>query len=69
FTSRDILPDWLRTLSLITPNAWGLDGFQTLALGGRLTDILTPITSLLVMGFFLFGISAFIFNRSGIRNG
>ncbi|MFH2040186.1 MAG: ABC transporter permease, partial [Chloroflexota bacterium] len=47
FTSRDILPDWLRTLSLITPNAWGLDGFQTLALGGRLTDILTPITSLL----------------------
>jgi ABC-2 type transport system permease protein len=69
FTSRDILPDWLRTLSLVTPNAWGLDGFQTLALGGGLKNILTPISGLLVMGVVLFGISAFLFNRNGIGKG
>jgi ABC-2 type transport system permease protein len=69
FTSRDALPDWLRTLSLVTPNAWGLDGFQILALGGDLSNILTPISGLLVMGVVLFGISAFLFNRTGIGKG
>jgi ABC-2 type transport system permease protein len=37
-------------LSRITPNAWGLDGFTTLALGGRLVDILPAIGGLLGMG-------------------
>jgi ABC-2 type transport system permease protein len=65
FVSREILPDWLKTVSLITPNAWGLDGFQTLALGGGLQDILVPISGLLTMGLVLFLLSIFLFNRSG----
>jgi len=69
FVSRDMLPGWLKTLSLVTPNAWGLDGFQTLALGGTLRNIMTPILGLLVMGIVLFGISSYLFNRNGIAKG
>ena len=66
FVNREILPDWLKTLSLISPNAWGLDGFQTLALGGGLKDILAPISGLLSMGVVLFFVAIFLFNRSGL---
>jgi ABC-type multidrug transport system permease subunit len=59
----------LKTFSLITPNAWGMDGFQTLALGGGLTDILNPISGLLIMGAFLFLVSVFLFNRTGFGKG
>jgi len=69
FVNREILPNWLKTLSLITPNAWGLDGFQTLALGGGLKDILTPIVGLLTMGVLLFLISILLFNRRGLVKG
>ena len=50
FINTDNMPAWFQTVSKITPNAWGLDGFTTLALGGGLADILTPIIALLVMG-------------------
>ena len=69
FTNRELMPNWLKTLGSITPNAWGLDGFQTLALGGGLKDILTPITGLLIMGVVLFVISVFLFNRRGVGRG
>ena len=38
-----MMPAWFRWISKITPNAWGLDGFTTLALGGGLADILSII--------------------------
>jgi len=69
FINRQILPGWLKTLGLITPNAWALDGFQTLSLGGGLPDILRPILGLLVMGCVLFAISAFLFTRRGFVKG
>lgn len=69
FISRDMLPGWVKTLSMVTPNAWGMDGFQTLALGGTLANILTPILGLLVMGVVLFGISSYLLNRNGIAKG
>jgi ABC-2 type transport system permease protein len=56
----------VRTLSKITPNAWGLDGFTTLALGGRLPNLTEPVTALLVMGAVLFGVAVVLFNRQGI---
>jgi ABC-2 type transport system permease protein len=56
----------IQALSKITPNAWGLDGFTTLALGGTLPDLWEPILALLIMGILLFGISVFLFNRKGI---
>ena len=60
------MPSMLRTLSRITPNAWGLDGFTTLALGGTLPNLVEPITALLIMGAVLFGIAVVLFNRNGI---
>lgn len=59
-------PTWFRAISRITPNAWGLDGFTTLALGGGLADILPVVAGLLAMGAVLFAVSVVIFNRRGI---
>jgi ABC-2 type transport system permease protein len=66
FISIDQLPAYVRVLSKITPNAWGLDGFTTLALGGTLPNLIQPITALLIMGAVLFGIAVLLFNRKGI---
>jgi len=66
FVSLENLHPFVRSLSKITPNAWGLDGFTTLALGGGLTDITTPVTALLVMGAVLFSAAVLLFNRQGI---
>ena len=66
FISLDQMPAYVRTLSKITPNAWGLDGFTTLALGGTLFNLGQPITALLVMGTVLFGSAVLLFNRNGI---
>ncbi|HMB25369.1 MAG TPA: ABC transporter permease [Anaerolineales bacterium] len=60
------MPAWVQAFSKITPNAWGLDGFTTLALGGRLPNLMEPLTALLVMGGVLFGIAVVLFNRQGM---
>jgi len=60
------MPAWIRSISNITPNAWGLDGFVTLALGGKLTDLGRPILALLLMGTLLFALASFIFSRSNL---
>jgi ABC-2 type transport system permease protein len=59
------MPPLVKTLSKITPNAWGLDGFSTLALGGTLPNLMKPITALLIMGALLFAIAVVLFNRQG----
>jgi ABC-2 type transport system permease protein len=66
FISLDQMPPLIQTLSKITPNSWGLDGFTTLALGGTLPNLFEPITALLIMGAVLFGVAVVIFNRNGI---
>jgi len=66
FTSLENMPDWFVLLSKITPNAWGIDGFSTLALGGRMADIGTPVLALLGMGVVLFTIAAVILSRRGL---
>ena len=66
FISMDNMPGWFQALSKITPNAWGIEGFTTLAMGGSLVDILTPIAALFIMGVVLFTIAVLIFNRRGI---
>jgi ABC-2 type transport system permease protein len=64
FFDPDVLPFWFRMAGRITPNAWGLDGFVTLAQGGRLSDIGLPLAGLLVMGALLFALAALLFRRS-----
>ncbi len=66
FINTDNMPAWFRLITKISPNAWGLDGFTTLALGGGLHDILTPILALLGMGLVLFVIAVLLFNRRGL---
>jgi ABC-2 type transport system permease protein len=66
FVNMDAMPAWFRYVSKITPNAWGLDGFTTLALGGGMQDIQTPILALLVMGLVLFAIAVILFKRRGL---
>jgi ABC-2 type transport system permease protein len=66
FISVESMPTWFRTLSKITPNAWGLDGFTALALGGSLADILRPVVALLAMGAALFAVGVFILNHRGM---
>ena len=66
FINIDQMPSLVQTLSKITPNAWGLDGFTTLALGGRLPNLTEPISALVIMGALLFGISVLLFSRNGI---
>jgi ABC-2 type transport system permease protein len=60
------MPPLVQTLSKITPNAWGLDGFTTLALGGTLSSLMEPIMALLIMGTLLFGIAVALFSRNGV---
>lgn len=66
FIQLDNMPAAVQTLSRITPNAWALDGFTTLALGGTLTNLSTPITALLTMGGVLFVISVLLFGKKNL---
>jgi ABC-2 type transport system permease protein len=66
FINLEQMPAAIQAFSKITPNAWGLDGFTTLALGGTLPNLIEPITALLIMGVVLFGAAVFMFNRNGI---
>lgn len=66
FISLEQLPAFIRLISSITPNAWGLDGFTILALGGTLSDLGRPIAALLFMGVTLFLLSSLIFSRSNM---
>jgi ABC-2 type transport system permease protein len=66
FIQLENMPPLIQTLSKFTPNAWGLDGFTKLALGGTLHNLREPITALLIMGTMLFGASVLLFNRQGI---
>ena len=61
FVNLDQLSAFLRPISKITPNAWGLDGFTTLALGGTLSNLMEPLRALLIMGILLFAFSAILF--------
>jgi ABC-2 type transport system permease protein len=68
FINTDNMPAWFRMITKITPNAWGIDGFTTLAQGGGLKDILTPIFALLVMGSALFAVAVMLINRRGLAD-
>jgi ABC-2 type transport system permease protein len=63
FVSLDQLPTAVQWVSKITPNAWGLDGFTTLALGGTLANLGGPLAGLGVMGALLFTAALLFFNR------
>lgn len=63
FFPRQLLPAWLRTLSFVSPNAWGLEAFADLGNGGGLGDITTPTGALVAMAVLAFGAAAVLFRR------
>ncbi len=65
FFNLSAMPAWFQAVSKITPNAWGLDGFTTLAEGGGLANIWQPVAALLVMGGVLFSAAVVLINRRG----
>ena len=66
FIQLDQMPASIQAMSRITPNAWALDGFTTLALGGTLADLSAPITALLTMGIILFLTSVVLFGKKNL---
>jgi ABC-2 type transport system permease protein len=68
FFSLSNLPGWVQVFSHISPNAWGMDGFTTLALGGGLAYILTPVLALFAMAVILFTIAVILINRRGFAS-
>jgi len=66
FIDVGMMPEPVRLLSKITPNAWGLDGFTTLALGGTMSQLIRPLAALMVMGILLFAAAVVLFNRRGV---
>jgi ABC-2 type transport system permease protein len=66
FINLEVMPPSIQFVSKITPNAWALDGFTTLALGGGLAQLTEPIIALLIMGAGLFVLSALIFGKKNL---
>jgi ABC-2 type transport system permease protein len=58
-------PGWLQAISRLTPNAWGLEAFNTLARGNGLAHIGLPLAALAVMALALFGAALLVFRRGG----
>lgn len=54
FVPRFGFPTWLKTVGLLTPNAWALEGFSKLGTGGGLSDIWAELVALAVMAVVLF---------------
>jgi len=59
------MPQWLRWISFITPNAWALQGFTDLAEGDGFAGIAVPVAGLLAMGVILLALTVFLFLRRG----
>lgn len=66
FFDLSMLPDWIRVVNKITPNAWAIDGFYILSLGGKLQDIKTNLIALVIMGLVLFLFASFWLNKRGL---
>ncbi len=60
------MPPMIQMISRIAPNSWALDGFATLARGGTLAHLSTPILALLTMGIVLFLASVFLFGKKNL---
>lgn len=60
------LPGWVSIIGKISPNSWGIQGFTTLAGGGTLKNIRTPVFALLTMGVVLFSIATVRMRQRGL---
>jgi ABC-2 type transport system permease protein len=63
FVPRMAMPEILQKISLITPNAWGIETYYAMVNGSGLADILPAIWALLGMAAITFTISILMFRR------
>ncbi len=63
FVPRMQYPPLLQKISLITPNAWGIDGYVRLIYGGTLADVLPGILVMFGMAAALFAAATLAFRR------
>lgn len=63
------LPEWLKTVSRVSPNSWGSQGFIILAGGGTLGDLRWVLLALFVMGTLLLTSASLYFRRNVIQVG
>jgi ABC-2 type transport system permease protein len=66
FFDLSMLPDWISVINKIKPNAWAIDGFYLLSVGGKLRDITQNILALIIMGILLLVISTILIKRRGL---
>ena len=60
------LPGVVGYIGMLTPNYWGQTGFNTLANGGNMQDLLPVYAITLMMATILLVISVFVFRRKGL---
>lgn len=65
FIPTEAFPTWLKIVGRLTPNSWGVQGFNQLAQGASLTDIVPSIAGLLGMTAVLFIVAVMVFRRNG----
>jgi ABC-2 type transport system permease protein len=63
FVPRMAMPEILQKISLITPNAWGIETYYALVNGAGLADILPALWALLGMAAITFAVSILMFRR------
>jgi ABC-2 type transport system permease protein len=63
FFPRELLPQWLQTISFISPNAWGIEAFNSIRLGATTVELLPLWGGMLAMFVVLFVVSTFTFRR------
>jgi linearmycin/streptolysin S transport system permease protein len=63
FIPRPAYPEWMRLLSYVGPNSWGIEGFQKLAAGATLAGLRVEVAALLAMTGVFFAISLWGFRR------
>lgn len=62
FVPRFIMPEWLRTIGLVTPHAWALDAYQDLLVRGYgLVEVLPKVGALAAFAGAFFGIGVWRF--------
>ena len=61
FVPRVNYPQWLKDVGVITPNAWGIEGYMALINGGGFQEVRTAILVLISMAVLLISIATFLF--------
>jgi ABC-2 type transport system permease protein len=69
FLPMETLPEWLKNVARISPNAWGSEGFTILAAGGTIVDLGTILLALFIMGTALLALASVFFRRNVVQVG